>query len=77
MCGGKEIVQQVTPSTKVSALRALISRSFGISVRKKRVVVYDNVDDDEVGEGVEIEEGDRLRDVSWFFSGRKATVVID
>ena len=45
-------------------------------MRKRRVAVYDNANANE-GEGVEIGEGDRLRDVGWFISGRKGTVVIN
>ena len=68
---------------RVSALRAMISRTFGISVRKRRVVVDDIDDDDDDdgggggGGGVEIGEADGSRDVGWFISGRKATVIIE
>jgi len=70
---GKKIERQVIPSTRISALRALISRTFGISVRKRRVVV---IDGDGGGE-IEIGEGDGSRDVGWFISGKKATVTVE
>jgi len=43
-------------------------------VRKRRVVFVD----DEVGGGeIEIGEGDGSRDVGWFISGRKGTIIIE
>lgn len=42
-------------------------------MRKRRVVVVD----EESGGEVEIGEGDGSRDVGWFISGRKGTVMID
>jgi hypothetical protein len=68
---------------RVSALRAMISRTFGISVRKRRVVVDDYIEGGGGGGGggggeeVEIGEADGSRDVRWFISGRKATVIIE
>ena len=70
---GKKVLRQVIPTTRISALRAIISRSFGISVRKRRVVVIDGEGGGEVGIG----EGDGSRDVGWFISGRKGTVIIE
>lgn len=42
-------------------------------MRKRRVVVVD----EENGGEVEIGEGDGSRDVGWFISGRKGTVMIN
>lgn len=65
--------RQVTPSTRISALRALVGRTFGISLRKRRVRIIDG----EEGDGVEIGDGDGGRDVGWFLSGRKGIVIVD
>lgn len=65
--------RQVTPSTRISALRALVGRTFGISVRKRRMRIVDG----EEGEGVEILAGDGSRDVGWFISGRKGLVIVE
>jgi hypothetical protein len=70
----KQVVRQVIPTTRVSALRAIISRTFGISVRKRRVVF---VHEEAGGGEVEIGEGDGSRDVGWFISGRKGTIIIE
>jgi hypothetical protein len=69
---GKRVLRQVTPTTKVSVLRSMISKCFGINVRKRKVVV---IDEDGGGEA-EIEEGDASREVGWFISGRKGEVVV-
>ena len=68
---GKSVVKQVPPSMRVSALRALIARTFGISIRKRRIMLQE-------GEAapVEVGEGDGAREVNWLISGRKGDVII-
>jgi hypothetical protein len=68
---GKKVFREVTPTTKVSMLRSMISRSFGINARKRKIVVID-------GDGgrQEIGESDALKDIGWFISGRKGEVDI-
>ena len=65
-------MKQVTRSTRISVLRALISRTFGINVRKKRIQVRE-----EGGRDIEVEEGDGARDIGWFIEGRTADVLIE
>jgi len=78
--GEKTVERQVTPSTRISALRAMISRTLGISVRKRRVRIFDGVEGG-VGTGgtwgTEVAEGDGGRDVGWFISGRKGVVIVE
>jgi len=70
---GKRVEKQVTPGTRVSVIRSLAGRVFGIGVRRRRVVVFDGGD----GEGADIEEGDGSRDIGWFISGRNGKIVIE
>jgi hypothetical protein len=71
--GGKQMARQVTPTTRISVLRGIISKAFGISVRKRRVSIKDL----EAGREERIGEGDGHRDVAWFISGRKGEVAIE
>lgn len=71
MYDGKKVERQVPPSTRISALKAMISRTFGISVRKKRIVFVEGGRENVVG------EGDGGRDVGWFVSGRTGEVIIE
>jgi hypothetical protein len=74
--GEKSVEKQVTPSTRISALRAMISRTLGVSVRKRRVRIVDG-EEGEGMEGMEVGEGDGGRDVGWFISGRKGVVIVE
>jgi len=71
--GSKRITKQVPPSTRISALRALISRTLGISVRRRRIRVREPGDTD----GRVVEEGDGGREIGWFVCGRVAEVVVE
>jgi hypothetical protein len=69
---GKKVQKQVPISMRISALRAMISRIYCVSVRKKTITISE-------GDGsaeLEIEEGDASRDVGWFVSGQEATIVV-
>lgn len=55
-------------------LRALIARTFGITVRKRRIVTVDGE-----GEGrreMEVTDSDGAREVGWFIQGKKGEVII-
>lgn len=67
------MTRQVPPGTRVSAVRALIARTLGISVRRKKLCVREEGD----SMGRVLEEGDGGRDISWFVTGRKAEVVLE
>jgi hypothetical protein len=75
--GEKSVERQVTPSTRISALRAMISRTLGVSVRKRRVRIFDGVEEGVGNGGTEVGEGDGGRDVGWFISGRKGVVIVE
>jgi hypothetical protein len=68
--GDRREVKQVTPSTRISVLKALIARTFGINVRKREIVFIEDEKE------IEILEGDRSREVGWFIDGRKGKVII-
>lgn len=68
----KKVVRQLKPTTKISVLRSIISRCFGVNVRKRRVVIIGEDGDRET----EIGEGDASRDIGWYISGSKGEVVI-
>ena len=71
MYDGKKVERQVPPSTRISALRAMISRTFGISARKRRFVFV------EEGRETVVGDGDGGRDVGWFVSGRIGEVIVE
>jgi len=68
---GTKVEKQVPPSTRISALKAIISRIFGISVRKRKILIGDFG-----GLQTEVSEGDALKDIGWFVSGRKAEIIV-
>jgi len=74
VCGEKSVEKQVPANTRISVLKAIISRSLGISIRKRTIIAIDQFDD--TAEGIEIGEGDGAKDIGWFISGRRGTVNI-
>ena len=70
--------KRVTPATRISVLKALVGRTFGINVRKRTVRIVDGEDSEREGvEGAEVSEGDSGRTVGWFISGRKGIVIVE
>jgi hypothetical protein len=55
----------------------MISRTLGVSVRKRRVRIFDGVEGGVGTWGTEVAEGDGGRDVGWFISGRKGVVIVE
>jgi hypothetical protein len=71
--GEQRLSKRIPPGMRISALRALIGRTFGISARKRRVLVVDGGGD----VAQEVGEGDGARDVGWFISGRTGDVIVE
>jgi hypothetical protein len=71
--GAQRVSKRIPPGMRISALRALIGRTFGISARKRRVVVVDG----DGGVVQEVGDGDGARDVGWFVSGKTGDVIVD
>ena len=70
--------KKVTPATRISVLKALVGRTFGVNVRKRRVRIVDGEDGEREGmSGTEVGEGDSGRTVGWFISGRRGLVIIE
>ena len=74
MCGEKSVEKQVPANTRISVLKAMISRTLGISIRKRRILAIDQYNS--AGEGVEIGEGDGAKDIGWFISTKRGTLNI-
>jgi hypothetical protein len=71
--GDKRVEKQVPANTRISSLKAMISRNLGISIRKRRIIAVE-------GEGersVEIGEGDGAKDIGWFISGKRGVLNIE
>lgn len=56
-------------------LRALIARTFGINVRKRKMAILDGEGEDT--RRIEISDGDGSRELAWFIQGRKGTVIVE
>ena len=56
-------------------LRALIARTFGINVRKRKMAILDGEGEDT--RRIEISDGDGSRELGWFIQGRKGTVIVE
>jgi len=74
--GERRELRQVTPSTRVSVLRALIARTFGISVRKRKMTIVDMEDGGTGRREFDVTGGDGSRELGWFIQGRRGEVII-
>lgn len=68
---GRRVDKQVPRGIRISALRGVMARSLGVSMRKRRIIV------EEEGRRMEVSDGDASRDLGWFVSGRKASIIIE
>lgn len=68
--GDTRVEKAVPANTRISALKAMISRSLGISVRKHKIIAIE----ENIRDGIEIGEGDGAKDIGWFISGKTGTL---
>ena len=62
--------KKVTPATRISVLKALVGRTFGVNVRKRRVRIVDGEDGEREGmSGTEVGEGDSGGPLGGLFQG--------